>query len=278
MDIEDKASILSSAIAEREFTEPDFEVRDRSSEVEDDKFNWKYFPDVCLQAFREKFQGCLPLVFNGDYKVTNESGSVSKRLTVSYGGASSLSTSPKGIFTLEDEDTREELHLCTLAELQIKLHDKLIQDASGDDSDSGLPEELQKTGVQHVVEYGEVHKASIPLQVIQDLPFIILREKDLQPELLQEQWSLVCKASEMGDLQRMREIQEKFLQRFHFQHEAVKGLFRFMNDLQHYETFNKDASVEKAESDVSSEHFTESAGPFTASGLHGADALIQEQK
>ena len=30
-----------------------------------------------------------------------------------------------------------------------------------------------------------------------------------------------------------------------------------MNDLQHYETFKKDASVEKAESDVSSEHFTD---------------------
>jgi hypothetical protein len=88
MDIEDKASILSSAIAERKFSEPDFEVRDRSSEIEDDNLNWKYFPDVCLQAFREKFQGCLPLVFNGDFKVTNECGSISKRLTVSYSGAS----------------------------------------------------------------------------------------------------------------------------------------------------------------------------------------------
>ena len=125
MDIQAKASMVSSAIDERTFTEP---------EIQDDNFNWKYFPDVCIQAFREKFQGCLPLVFNGDYKVTNESGSVSKRLTVLYGGASSLSNAPKGIFTLVDEDTREELNLCTLTELQIKLYDKLIQD-SGDDSD-----------------------------------------------------------------------------------------------------------------------------------------------
>jgi hypothetical protein len=71
MDIHDKASTVSSAIAERDFSEPDFEVRDRSSEIQDDSYNWKCFTDVCIQAFREKFQGCIPLVFNGDLKLTN---------------------------------------------------------------------------------------------------------------------------------------------------------------------------------------------------------------
>ena len=75
----------------------------------------------------------------------------------------------------------------------------------------------------------------------------------------------------------MKEVKEKFVQRFHFQHEAVKGTLRFMDDLQHYQTFNKDASVEKSDSDVSSEHFNDTVGPFTATGLHGADVLIQEQ-
>ena len=172
---------------------------------------------------------------------------------------------------MEDEDSREELHLCTLAELQIKLHDKLIQD-SGDDSDSGLPEELQKTGVQHVVEFGDVHKCSIPLQVIQKLPFIILQEKDLEPELLREQWSLVRKASELGNLQEMKEVQQKFPQLFHFKHAALKGLFRFMG------SFNDGQVDSELCSDVSSEHFMDATGPFTASGLHCADVLIQEQK
>ena len=109
-----------------------------------------------------------------------------------------------------------------------------------------------------MVEFGAVHKASIPLQVIQRLPFIIIQEKDLDNQLLQEQWSLIRKASELANLQDMREVKEKFVQRFHYKHEAVKGLFRFMDDLQHYQTHNPDASVEKAEkadSDVSSEHF-----------------------
>ena len=76
----------------------------------------------------------------------------------------------------------------------------------------------------------------------------------------------------------MKEVKEKFIQRFHFQHAAVKGMFRFMDDPQHHQTFNKDASDDKADSDVSSEHFMDTTGPFTASGLHGADVLIQEQK
>ena len=53
-------------------------------------------------------------------------------------------------------------------------------------------------------------------------------------------------------------VKERFIQRFHYKHEAVKGLFRFMNELQHYQVHNPDTSVEKAEkaeSDVSSEHF-----------------------
>ena len=89
---------------------------------------------------------------------------------------------------------------------------------------------------------------------------------------------MVRKASELANLQSMGTIKEKFVQRFHWQHAAVKGMFRFMDDLQHYQTFNKDTSVEKAGSDVSSEHFMNTVGPFTASGLHGADVLIQEEK
>jgi len=106
-----------------------------------------------------------------------------------------------------------------------------------------------------VVDFGEVHKSSIPLQVIQKLPFIIIQEKDLWNELHKEQWGLIRKASELGNLQDMKEVKEKFVQRFHWQHAAVKGMLRFMDDLQHYQTFNKDASEEKADSDVSSEHF-----------------------
>ena len=56
----------------------------------------------------------------------------------------------------------------------------------------------------------------------------------------------------------MREVKEKFIQRFHYKRDALKGLFRFMDDLQHYQVHNPDTLVEKAEkadSDVSSEHF-----------------------
>ena len=35
---------------------------------------------------------------------------------------------------------------------------------------------------------------------------------------------------------------------------------------------------EKEASEVSSEHFMDVTGPFTHSGLHGEDALVQEQK
>ncbi len=35
---------------------------------------------------------------------------------------------------------------------------------------------------------------------------------------------------------------------------------------------------EKACSDVSSEHFMDVSGPFTATELHGEDALVQQQK
>jgi hypothetical protein len=278
MDIHYKASMVSSAIAEKNFIEPDFEVRDRTSEVQDDNYNFKQFPDVCIQAFREKFQRCIPLVFEGDFRLTNENGSETKRLTVSYGGRSSLSTSPHGVHTLEDEDSREELHNCTMAELQIALNTPVTQDASGDDSDSGLPQEFQTTGIAHVKEFGEVHKSPIPIQVIQKLPFIMVQEQDLHYDLHKEQWSLIRKASELGSLQDMKEVKEKFIQRFHWQNPAVKGLFRFMDDLQHYQTFNKDTSDEKADSDVSSEHFMDAVGPFTASGLHGETALVQEQK
>jgi hypothetical protein len=159
-------------------------------------------------------------------------------MTISFGGASSLSASPHGVYTLEDEDSREELHCCTLAQLQMKLDEPLIQDADGDDSDSGLPDELQTTGLQHIVEYGTVHKSSIPIEVIQKLPFIIIQEKDLPAELLKEQWELIREASQLGDLQEMRKTQEMFVQRFHFKHAAIQGMFRFMDDIQHYKAFN----------------------------------------
>jgi hypothetical protein len=77
----------------------------------------------------------------------------------------------------------------------------------------------------------------------------------LDADPLKEQWGLIRKASELGNLQDMKEVKEKFVQRFHWQHAAVKGMLRFMDDLQHYQTFNKDASGEKADSDVSSKHF-----------------------
>jgi hypothetical protein len=158
-------------------------------------------------------------------------------------------------------DSREELHNCTLAELQIALNTPIIQESSGDDSDSGLPEELQSTGIQHVVEFGAVHKASIPIGIIQKLPFIFVHEQDLHYPQLQEQWTLIRKASELEDLSDNRKVKEAFIQRFHYQHDALKGLFRFMTDLQHYKTFNQDTSdeteekaeAERKDSDVSSE-------------------------
>jgi hypothetical protein len=259
MTIQEKASKLSSAVADRTFTEPDFEVRDRASEIHNDEFSWRYFSDICVQAFRQKFQGCIPLVFNGEFRVTNQSGSEQKRLVVSFGGRDSVSNSPHGVYTLEDMDSREELHNCTLTELQIALNTTIIQELSGDDSDSGLPEELQSTGIQHVVEFGAVHKSSIPIGIIQKLPFIFVQEQDLGFPQLQEQWTLIRKGSELEDLQNMRSIKQSFIQRFHYKHDALKGLFRFMTDLQHYQTFNKDTSeekeekAEKADSEVSSE-------------------------
>jgi hypothetical protein len=35
------------------------------------------------------------------------------------------------------------------------------------------------------VEYGTVHKSSIPIEVLQKLPFIIIQEKDLPAEVLE---------------------------------------------------------------------------------------------
>jgi hypothetical protein len=88
----------------------------------------------------------------------------------------------------------------------------------------------------------------------------------------------------------IRQVQQKFVQMFHFKHAAVKGMFRFMDDLQHYQTFNKESLVaseeaslhgftDKAASDVSSEHFMETdSALFTQSGLHGSAPLVQEPK
>ena len=88
------------------------------------------------------------------------------------------------------------------------------------------------------------------------------------------------KASKMADLQEIRQIQEKFVQRFHFKHPAIKGVYRFMDNFM--ESKSQAASVTVAsdmeDSDVSSEHFMDVTGPFTHSGLHGQDALVQEEK
>ena len=119
------------------------------------------------------------------------------------------------------------------------------------------------------MEFGAVHKSSIPIDILQKLPFIIIQEQDLHYDLHKEQWALIRKASELGGLQDMKEVKVKFAQRFHFKNPAVQGMLRFMDDIQHYQTFNPDASDDKA-SDVSSEN-------FTASGLHG-DALVQIPK
>ena len=63
----------------------------------------------------------------------------------------------------------------------------------------------------------------------------------------------------MEDLSDNRKVKEAFIQRFHYQHGALKGLFRFMTDLQHYKVFNQHTSndseekEEKDDSGVSSE-------------------------
>jgi hypothetical protein len=105
-------------------------------------------------------------------------------------------------------------------------------------------------------------------------------EKELQPELLQKQWSLIKQASKMADLQEIREVQEKFVQRFHFKRSAVKGMYRFMDSFMVSESQAASEMVasEKAASVVSSEHFMDVSGPFTATELHGEDALVQEPK
>ena len=84
----------------------------------------------------------------------------------------------------------------------------------------------------------------------------------------------------MADLQEIREVQEKFVQRFHFKHPAVKGMYRFMDSFMVSESLAASETVvsDKAGSDVSSEHFMDTTGPFTATELHGDDALVQEQK
>ena len=105
-------------------------------------------------------------------------------------------------------------------------------------------------------------------------------EHELQPELLQKQWSLIKKASKMADLQGIRQVQEKFVQRFHFKHPAVKGMYRFMDSFMVSESQAASEMVasEKAGSDMSSEHFMDVSGQFTATELHGEDAVVQEQK
>jgi hypothetical protein len=231
-------------------------------------------------AFRKQFPGCLPLVFNGQFKVSDQSGLQQKAMAVSF------SADSQGVYTLTDLDHREELHLLTMAELQIKLQEKLIQEADGaDDSDSGLPAELQSDGIHHVASYGDVHKNSIPLEVIQKLPYIFMAEQEIQPELLHEQWTLIKKASKMADLQEIRQVQEKFVQMLHFKHAAVKGMFRFMDNFMVTESqaASKEASshgfTDKAASDVSSEHFMETDERlFTHSELHGNAPLAQGPK
>ena len=192
-------------------------------------------------AFSKQFPGRLARVFNGQFKVSDETGLQAKQMTVSF------SAGTAGVFTLSDLDHREELHLFQMAELQDILQKDLIQEADNgaDDSDGGLPSELQAAGIQHEVSYGQVHKNSIPLEIIQKLPYIFMIEKGLQPELLLQQRTLV-KASKDKD------VQIKFMQRFHFKHGSLKGIRRFMDNFMVSES---QAISEQALSDVSSEHF-----------------------
>ena len=285
MDIPEKCSLLSMAIAERTFKDPDFEVRDRARELDtSDVFNWHHFHEVVQLAFRHQFTGCLPLVFNGQFKVSEQTGLQQKAMSVSF------SADAMGVYTLTDLDHREELHLLTMAELQMALRETLIQDNAvadnaADDSDLGHPSELQSGGVQYVASYGQVHKNSVPMEIIQKLPYIFMVEDELQPDLLQKQWMLIKQASQMADLEEIRQVQEKFVQMFHFKHAAIKGMFRFMDNF--FVSESQAASVEsslrgftdKAASDVSSEHFMETdPALFTHSGLHGDEPLVQGPK
>ena len=81
------------------------------------------------------------------------------------------------------------------------------------------------------MDFGFIHKNAVPEEVVRNLPYIFMIEEELQPDLLHEQWSLIKKASLMADLQEIRQIQEKFVQRLHFKHAALKGMYRFMDNL-----------------------------------------------
>ena len=92
---------------------------------------------------------------------------------------------------------------------------------------------------------------------------------------------LIKKASKMADLQEIRQVQEKFVQMFHFKHAAVKGMFRFMDNFMVAESqaSSLHGFTDKAASDVSSEHFVETdPALFTQGGLHGDEPLVQEPK
>ena len=116
--------MLSMAICERDFKEPDFEVRDRAQELDtSDVFSWQYFHDVVQLAFRDQFTGRLPLVFNGQFKVSDETGLQQKAMTVSFSAGSA------GVYTLTDMDHREELHLLS--------HDGRTSGQSSENVDSG---------------------------------------------------------------------------------------------------------------------------------------------
>ena len=79
MDIQEKASVLSYALCDGSFTEPGFEVRDRTKELDtSDVFSWHHFHELVRREFSKQFPDCSPLVFIGKLRVQNQTGSQQK--------------------------------------------------------------------------------------------------------------------------------------------------------------------------------------------------------
>jgi hypothetical protein len=225
MDIDIQASILSTAIHQKEFREPDFEVRDRSEEIQDDHFSWKEFPSLVLQKFKESYPGTSPLVYSGDYILQEPNGF--KRQFAAVLSADSS-------YTLQDFITADTLQGTFHAESQIKFQDlvsKEIIQEEFNDSDSGVPSELKTSGTDFISPYGEVHKNSVPTEILHRLPFLFINAKDLHPALLQEQWKSLQDLGSYLQCNEFKEIKMKFIQRFHFNHSAINGIRRFIQDL-----------------------------------------------
>jgi hypothetical protein len=140
MDIQEMATTLSVAISEKTFNEPHFEVGDRISEMDtSDVFMWFRFQELVQYQFNQKFTDRTPLVFTGKFQLQDQMGNSRRKLSVN------VSDVP-GFFSLGDEIT-----LPVPGDIEAALQEHIVQEADGpDDSDSGLPAELQSTGVQHI--------------------------------------------------------------------------------------------------------------------------------